>query len=134
MFKIRCYMITKAKKVKIINIRESRPYLIYGEGVYKLDGKKVNLSYKEGKINPTPELLYFENDPLPYDSTGEVAEEEKLVRDTFLKNFFESTAESGKKGSFIGIFSEHAKLWVTVGLIALVVIGFFMAGGFKGRI
>lgn len=119
----------------MINIRESRPYLIYGEGVYKLDGRKVNLSYKEGKINPTPELLYFENVPLPYDSTGEEAtEEEKLVRDTFLKNFFESTAEAGSKSrfGFISIFTDHMKTWVGIGIIALIVMGFFMSGGFKG--
>lgn len=132
---MRCYIITKAKRVKMINIRESRPYLIYGEGVYKLDGKKVNLSYKEGKINPTPELLYFENDPIPYDSTGEEeATEEKLVRDTFLKNFFESTSESGSKSrfGFMGIFTDHWKSWVGISIIALGALAFFMAGGFKG--
>lgn len=129
----RCYMITKGKKVKVINLRESRPYLIFNEGVYKLDGRKVNLSYKEGTINPTPELIYFENVPIAYNPTSEEIDESNLIKETFLKNFFESTSESGKKLS--GVFdaiTSHSKVLIGLGIILALVLAFFAAGGFKG--
>jgi len=130
---MRCYVITKSKKVRVINLRESRPYLIYNEGVYKLDGRKVNLSYKEGKINPTPELIYFENTPIAYNPTTKIIDESSLIRDTFLKNFFESTAESGSKiGGMFSFLGDHKKLFVGIGIVGVLLIIFFAAGGYKG--
>ena len=126
-------MLTKSKKVRVINLRESRPYLIYNEGVYKLDGRKVNLSYKEGKINPTPELIYFENIPIAYNPTAEEIDESHLISETFLKNFFESTAESGSKiGGMFSFIGDHKKLLIGLGIVGFIVIAFLMAGGFKG--
>lgn len=131
---MRCYVITKGKRVITKNVKEKEQFLIYGEGCYKLDGRKVNLSYKEGKINPTPEILFFENDPLAYNPSAKPIDETKIVSESFLKNFFESTSESTLHKIFgmLTFAKDHAKILIIVGFGALFVVAFFMSGGFKG--
>jgi len=104
MRKIKVYMITKSRHVDTFTIDDSIKFFRYRRGYYFVDRNAVNLTSKPNKIvNPTPELIYFEGNPLPVNSTVNI---NSLLDDVVLDNFFREV--SGVKHTFLDKLFDYA--------------------------
>jgi hypothetical protein len=93
--KIKAYILTKGREVLIEEIDDYKDYFSLGNHLYYLDRKAVALTSKDGKLNPTPEVIYFEGVPVPVGSSENKSLLDDVVADNFLRQFSEGPSIMG---------------------------------------
>jgi hypothetical protein len=87
--KIKAYILTKGREVLEHEIDDYKDYFDLGSHLYFLDRKAVAMTSKNGKLNPTPEAIYFEGVPVPVGSEENKNLLDDVVADNFLRQFSE---------------------------------------------
>jgi hypothetical protein len=136
--KIRAYILTKGREVLIEEIDDYKDYFSLGSHLYYLDRKAVSLTSKDGKLNPTPEVIYFEGVPIPVGSSENKSLLDDVVADNFLRQFSEGPSIMGW---FRKVFVEKIVptfkspqsiiMWVVLLIVAWYLINALLSGGLK---
>jgi len=126
--KIRAYILTKGREVLVEEIDDYKDYFNLGNHLYYLDRKAVALTSKDGKLNPTPEVIYFEGVPVPVGGGENESLLDDVVADNFLRQFGEGMSVFGFfKNLYLKLKkSEPQKLLLWV--IVLIIVGYLAYG------
>ena len=135
--KIRAYILTKGREVLIEEIDDYKDYFNLGNHLYYLDRKAVALTSKDGKLNPTPEVIYFEGVPIPVGSSENESLLDDVVADNFLRQFGEGMSVFGFfKNLYVKLKKSNPQtllMWVivliVVGYLAYGLLGSLLTGG-----
>ena len=126
--KIRCLILRKDKQIieKKVNPNTSR--FKYQGGLYTLNKEAVNITeYPERGVNPTPELIYVEGNPLPVNVSGNVM--------TFLDHLVVQNAlqqVSNPRSKIFSLVADYVKN--PVKLIPLVIVFIILVAFLMGMI
>jgi len=130
-------VITKAKKMKSIDIEAKHSFLFYHEGAYKMDGHLIKLPFQNNKLGTEAEIYFVEGNPSPIgyvasSDTKDIKDSKlKMLDEVVLKNVLENLSEVSGEGIFsklIALFG-NPKFWVA-GIFALILLGIIL--GFLG--
>ena len=123
---IECLMIGKDRCITVIKVDPRKGKFTYNKGLYTIPKEAVNLTeFVNGKIESYPELIFFENDPLPInDASGDV---NSVLKRTVLDNALQQVAKA--ETGFMGIVKEYMQhpskilILAFVGVIVAALIG-----------
>lgn len=97
--KIHVTIITKSKELVDFDIDDDREFFYFRNGLYYVDKTAVKLhTASHSEFDVTPELYYFEGNPIPIGSNVDV---NALMEDVVLKNFLSEVSESKFNIDFI---------------------------------
>ena len=135
MTNIRCIVLTKGRAIKTFNVSDRKDYLVYKKGAYSLSKGMVNLTaHIDSELNPTPELIFVERNPLPLTIKPEASDNAKqLLSATIVENALKSVTPG--KGLLGDILRDYASnpMKVLILLFALIIVG-AVAGSLMGFI
>jgi len=119
---MKVFIITKDKQELEFNVDPKQKFFEHNQMIYRLEPSSIRLSYKEGRINPTAELIFLENNPLPINSTLN-PEDKKMFNDEII---IQDIIASSHAEPFGGIFGFLRNLFTMKGLKYIVIGGFIM--------
>jgi hypothetical protein len=121
--KIRAYILTKGREVLVEEIDDYRDYFSLGSHLYYLDRKAVALTSKYGKLNPTPEVIYFEGVPIPVGCSESKSLLDDVVADNFLRQFGEGLGVFGFfKNLYLKLKSSDPLKFFTWVIILIIIV------------
>lgn len=121
---MKVYMITKDKTVVEIKANSAKPYLIWNEGVYKLESDAVNLHANGSNLNPIPEIIFFEDNPIPLGSVGL----KNVLTEVVVKNALENVVDE-KPFSLSWIKDLFNPVVIFGAIIVIAVVTSLLRGG-----
>lgn len=125
---MRCYIITKAKKVITKDVDSKNQYLMWNNGAYKLEQAGVNLSCKATGINPTAELVFYEDNALPINVEPEKEGEDSSLDEIIIKTALEDVS-GAKPFSWQWLHELTAPSVISALFIAFILLYLFLTGG-----
>jgi transposase len=97
------------------NVDSAKQFFSWNDGIYKLDATSVSLS-----ANPVPELIFFEDNPLPLFSKGT---ETTILNEIENKKILEGIMEAKKPSEWMNkLFNKKTIVVIIVGLAILYAI------------
>jgi len=106
-------MITKERKVVEIKVNNSKPFMVWNDGIYKIEKESVNLHANEHKINPIAEILFFEDNPIPFGSKGTGS----ILTEVVVRNALENVVDKRPMS-----FSWLRKIFNPMAILGLVIV------------
>lgn len=130
---MKAYLITKDKKVIVRDTNERNKFMFWNDGAYRLESSCVRLSFKKGGINPTAEIIFTENSPLPINS--EKKEDKLMFDEVILRNALESVAHATHSNSLFGFLKDingtKAVTYIVMALFGIYILWQYTHGGFR---
>jgi len=123
--KIRCVILRRNRTQHVKKVDQRRGFFRFNRGIYLLRKEDINLTYKLSSlphVNPTPELLFFEGDPIPVSHVHDEGRAGKFLDSIVISNALEEIGQP--RGIFFEVIGDYLRNpFKIIFLVFAVVIG-----------
>lgn len=131
---IKCIILRTNRTIKILVKNIKTGEFRYNKGLYLMPKQYVSLISDQGVIKEIPELIYYENDPLPINITNRKKMSGSFLDDIVIEKVLSTTAKP--KSLMFQVLAEYLRnpfkivMLAFAILIAIVLINSVLSGGF----
>lgn len=127
MVKTRVYIKRRNRTVDILEINTDKGFFVHGDNLYSVFPNAANLTWKpKVGVNPTPELVYFEDSPVPVNVPAEKSGE--LLDDFIIENALKQSAEiTGPFTRLVISYLTNPGKMLALGLTIFILVMIFYA-------
>jgi len=132
--KIKCVILRTNRTIKILVKNIKAGEFRYIKGLYLMPKQYVSLISDQGVIKEIPELIYYENDPLPINITNRKKMSGSFLDDIVIEKVLSTTAKP--KSLMFQVLAEYLRnpfkivMLAFAILIAIVLLNSVLSGGF----
>lgn len=132
--KIKCVILRTNRTIKILVKNIKTGEFRYNKGLYLMPKQYVSLISDQGVIKEIPELIYYENDPLPINIINRKKMSGSFLDDIVIEKVLSTTAKPSSL--FFQVIAEYLRnpfkivMLAFALLIAIVLLNSILTGGF----
>ena len=132
--KIKCVILRTNRTIKVLVKNIKTGEFRYNKGLYLMPKQYVSLISDQGVIKEIPELIYYENDPLPINIINRKKMSGSFLDDIVIENVLSTTAKPSSL--FFQVIAEYLRnpfkivMLAFALLIAIVLLNSILTGGF----